>query len=371
MPAILGQFESSLRGRTSIVSSDPSAKMVLHHCCSGASHGHGVKKEKAVREKERERRNCSLPPESSSDESLTPSPPGGVPDLLLHGRTLPSESNRRASVGSVSSRRSSSEVMKRMLYGSATKDDLKNRCIDEADSGLASSDNENSGKEYKRSKSAENHLDDDDEDMTHLRKQQRQERREYYQRHSPKNNASRKESPSPAPKKISLKLRRNSADGSERDSSVSPPLTPPRSSTSTPKSQNNCQTLPRRTKSTSSNTLLTPQTARKASGGGGYAFGSSTERFSQKTDTDHRASQDNLSNSHNNLHRTTSDPRVLGRARKSPNHKSSVTKAWLQFQADIEAAMLKKPGINNGLYKNLTDLMQDRMDQLDQVSTEY
>ena len=349
---------------------DPSAKKVLHHCCSGASHGHGVKKEKAVREKERERRNCSLPPESSSDESLTPSPPGGVPDLLLHGRSVSHDSNRRASVGSVGSRRSSSEVMKRMLYGSATKDDLKNRCIDEADSGLASSDNENTGKEYKRSKSAEDNIDDDDEDMPHLRRQQRQERREYYQRHSPKNNACRKESPSPAPKKISLKLRRNSAEGSERDSSVSPPLTPPRSSITQPKPQNNCQTLPRRTKSTSSNTLLTPQTARKASGGS-YAFGSSTERFSQKTEDDHRASQDNLSDFHNNLHRTTSDPRVLGKAKKSPSHKSSVTKAWLQFQADIEAAMLKKPGQNPGLYKNLTDLMQDRMEQLDQVSVEF
>ena len=50
-----------------------------------------------------------------------------------------------------------------------------------------------------------------------------------------------------------------------------------------------------------------------------------------------------------------------------PQHKNSVTKAWLQFQEDIEAAMLRKPGGGSGLYKNLTDLMQDRMDQLDQV----
>ena len=50
-----------------------------------------------------------------------------------------------------------------------------------------------------------------------------------------------------------------------------------------------------------------------------------------------------------------------------PSHKNSVTKAWLQFQEDIEAAMLRKPGGGSGLYKNLTDLMQDRMDQLDQV----
>ena len=49
------------------------------------------------------------------------------------------------------------------------------------------------------------------------------------------------------------------------------------------------------------------------------------------------------------------------------SHKSSVTKAWLQFQEDIEAAMLRKPGGGSGLYKNLTDLMHHRMDQLDQV----
>ena len=35
---------------------------------------------------------------------------------------------------------------------------------------------------------------------------------------------------------------------------------------------------------------------------------------------------------------------------------------------DIEAAMLRKPGGGSGLYKNLTDLMADRMEQLDQVN---
>ena len=54
------------------------------------------------------------------------------------------------------------------------------------------------------------------------------------------------------------------------------------------------------------------------------------------------------------------------RGKKSPQHKNSVTKAWLQFQADIEAALFRKPS-NNGLYKNLSDMLQNRMDQLEQV----
>ena len=54
------------------------------------------------------------------------------------------------------------------------------------------------------------------------------------------------------------------------------------------------------------------------------------------------------------------------RSKKSPQHKNSVTKAWLQFQADIEAALFRKPS-NNGLYKNLSDMLHSRMDQLEQV----
>ena len=74
MPAILGPFESSLRGRGSGASGDdPSAKMVLHHSCSGTSHGYGVKKERSRQERDRERRNCSLPPDIN----------GHVPDILL------------------------------------------------------------------------------------------------------------------------------------------------------------------------------------------------------------------------------------------------------------------------------------------------
>ena len=73
MPAILGPFESSLRGRNPVAGEDQSARLVLHHSCSGASHGYGVKKEKHRLERDRERRNCSLPPDI----------PGEVPDILL------------------------------------------------------------------------------------------------------------------------------------------------------------------------------------------------------------------------------------------------------------------------------------------------
>ena len=58
------------------------------------------------------------------------------------------------------------------------------------------------------------------------------------------------------------------------------------------------------------------------------------------------------------------------KGKKSPQHKNSVTKAWLQFQEDIEAALFRKPS-NNGLYKNLSDMLQSRMDQLEQVKTTH
>ena len=80
MPAILGPFESSLRGRRSVGEDDQSGKMVLHHSCSGASHGFGVKKDRVRLERERDRRNCSLPPDLSS---------GHVPDILMDSLSSP------------------------------------------------------------------------------------------------------------------------------------------------------------------------------------------------------------------------------------------------------------------------------------------
>lgn len=84
MPAILGPFESSLRGRSSN-GGEGEAKMILHHSCSGASHGYGVKKEKHRLERERERRNCSLPPDIN----------GHVPDILLDSLPASGHCGRR------------------------------------------------------------------------------------------------------------------------------------------------------------------------------------------------------------------------------------------------------------------------------------
>ena len=80
--------------------------------------------------------------------------------------------------------------------------------------------------------------------------------------------------------------------------------------------------------------------------------------------------------SHHSLHRTISDSKMAAGSEKgsggkrSPQHKNSVTKAWLQFQADIEAALFRKPS-NNGMYKNLSDMLHNRMDQLEQVKTRF
>ena len=149
-------------------------------------------------------------------------------------------------------RRSSSEVMKRMLYGSATKEDLKNRTsLDESDSDLASDDTDSSA----GSRSSNYFL---------------------------------KKTSSTA--RLNFKLRRNSVeDSSERDASPSPPLDSMRSKMSV----KHCRSLPRRTKSSSNTNITSQQINRKTS----YAFGSSTERFCNKQENDTRSSQDNLSGS--------------------------------------------------------------------------
>ena len=230
--------------------------------------------------------------------------------------------------------------MRRMLYGSATKGDLMNRRIEEVDSGLASGGGEEE--------------EEEEEDAREVRRQQRAERREYYQRHSPKTREEGRRTVSPSPS-----ARRGSMESTGRDSSTSPPL-----------SLDMAKTLPRRTKSTSTAAPSPPAAVTRKASVGGYAFGSSTHRFKAGApDARNLGSTESLSTSHSSLTRTTSDTRVGGGSgrKKVVTHKLSVAKAWLQFQEDIEAAMLRKPGGGHGLYKNLTHLMQDRMDQLDQV----
>ena len=172
---------------------------------------------------------------------------------------------RRSSLASsVGSRRSSSEVIKRMLYGSATKEDLKNRDSLEDDDYDDSSD-----------------VTSDETDGGNQRKS------------LPKYILKKTTSSG----RINFKLRRNSVeDSSERDASPSPPLNLDRPRLG----QGSSRTLPRRTKSSSNSNIIAAASSpspnnRKTS----YAFGSSTERFYNKQEYDQsgsiRSSQDNLS----------------------------------------------------------------------------
>ena len=167
---------------------------------------------------------------------------------------------RRSSLASVGSRRSSSEVIKRMLYGSATKEDLKNRDSLEEDNDYDDSD-----------------VTSDETDGGNQRKS------------LPKYILKKTTSAG----RINFKLRRNSVeDSSERDASPSPPLNLDRPRLG----QGSSRTLPRRTKSSSNSNIIAAslsQNNRKTS----YAFGSSTERFCNKPENDQatRSSQDNLS----------------------------------------------------------------------------
>ena len=142
-----------------------------------------------------------------------------------------------------------------MLYGSATKEDLKNRDTIESM--------------------------DDESDVTSDETDTEETRR--------KNLYILKKTTSAG--RINFKIRRNSVeDSSERDGSPSPPLHQERLKLSQASAS---KTLPRRTKSSSNTNINSPvpKSDRKTS----YAFGSSTERFCNKLENDTRSSQDNLS----------------------------------------------------------------------------
>ena len=151
-----------------------------------------------------------------------------------------------------------------MLYGSATKEDLKNRDSLEDDDYDDSSD-----------------VTSDETDGGNQRKS------------LPKYILKKTTSSG----RINFKLRRNSVeDSSERDASPSPPLNLDRPRLG----QGSSRTLPRRTKSSSNSNIIAAASSpspnnRKTS----YAFGSSTERFYNKQENDQsssiRSSQDNLS----------------------------------------------------------------------------
>lgn len=126
MPMHFGAFEASLRGRDS-----PSVdrKMHLHKGCSGHLHGHGVEKERSVRDIPAVTRRAHSQDTSSSDES----------DLHLLGRKRQTPAicarsqssdchlngaascNSTAVAGHTVAKRSSSAVVAQRLYSSPTK----------------------------------------------------------------------------------------------------------------------------------------------------------------------------------------------------------------------------------------------------------
>ena len=149
-----------------------------------------------------------------------------------------------------------------MLYGSATKEDLKNRDVIES-------------------------MDDESDVTTDTETDTSSVSQEEVRR---KNLFILKKTTSAG--RINFKMRRNSVeDSSERDGSPSPPLNPERPRLALSSSS---KTLPRRTKASSNTNISSPAPA-SSQKKNSYAFGSSTERFCNKPENDLRSSQDNLS----------------------------------------------------------------------------
>ena len=252
---------------------------------------------------------------------------------------------------------------------------------------------------------------DDELSMEELRRRQRKERRDYLQRHSPiKGSSSRKESPSPAgPRYIGDRGRRSSDDGTSDTSSVSPPLTPSlktRSTSSRPWGMSPGLSLSNRRAKSSGNSPKKLQLGVKTCP---YAFGSSQKRFFddgtpippttpspegslcsgsdvrrvksnqltsptstllKKPSPLNKSSSDGVQNaiqqqrgSESGLNRASSDSRVSSGKRGFDATKES----WLKFKDDVDSALQKKPN-QAGFYKNLADMMHNKMEMLDKVN---
>jgi len=277
------------------------------------------------------------------------------------------------------------------------------------DSGHFSSDEGSPGHQH------QHHATSDDElSMEELRRRQRKERRDYIQRHSPiKGSSSRKESPSPAGPRFGERGRRSSDDGTSDTSSLSPPPTPSpktgRSTSSRPFSGlGGSGILSNRRAKSSGNSPKKTQLAVKTCP---YAFGSSQKRFfddgsttgaaspvmqnvtsspegslisgagsdprkgtarpnvtssaGKKPSPLNKSSSDGVQNSIQQLqlNRSSSDSRVSS-GKRVPD---STRESWLKFKDDVDIALQKKPN-QSGFYKNLSDMMHNKMEMLDQVS---
>ena len=249
---------------------------------------------------------------------------------------------------------------------------------------------------------------DDELSMEELRRRQRKERRDYLQRHSPiKGSSSRKESPSPAgPRYIGERGRRSSDDGTSDTSSLSPPPTPSiktRSTSSRPWGMSPGLNLSNRRAKSSGNSPKKLQLGVKTCP---YAFGSSQKRFfddgtpippltpspegslysgsevrrvksnqltsptstlQKKPSPLNKSSSDGVQNSihlqrgsDSALNRASSDSKVSSGKRGFDATKES----WLKFKDDVDSALQKKPN-QAGFYKNLADMMHNKMEMLD------
>ena len=484
MPMNFGAFEASLRGRDS-----PSVdRKHLHKGCSGHLHGHGVKKERSVRDIPAVTRHTHQDTSSSDESDLhLIARKRQIPAICARSQSSDCHINNNAVVaGHTVAKRSSSAVVAQRLYSSPTKattakvraeravsDSRKmtaemrrltekagllsafasaaagasssstsnlasargrwgNRLQDEAndpDSGhFSSSDTEGAGlggarmhfvrsmmtpTPEERKKNVIHGVSDDEFSMLELRKRQRKERRDYVHGRSPKGSpcggpGSRKESPSPGPKRYPPHGDRGRRSSDELSStSASPPTTPtPRSASSRPSSREGFHygTVPGRR----SGSFGTTPVSKKAIS---YAFGSSVKRFpsSKRLNLElpsallggrenklaphgrHRSAPLHAVRSVNNgyasdaechvqqrnlsLGRTISDPHCRnggggsnGKSAKD-RQRDVVTKAWLQFKDDVENALLKKPN-HTGLYKDLTDMMHTKMEMLNDEATE-
>ncbi|TRY70221.1 hypothetical protein TCAL_17259 [Tigriopus californicus] len=383
MPVLLGAFETSLRGGDS-----PHVdRKSLHKGCCGTLHGHGVAKEKAQM-KTPAGRSCSLEhneSSSSGDESFITN----VPDILsssvgkriVNGRshssdcapqspTLGPRGSHGSGANNVSKRSNSASVAQRLFTSPTLATTAKVRAERTA------SDNR---------KQHLIHGASDDEFLgspSEIRHRQRMERRDYLTRVGSNGSGSdvnnkpqrrRKESPSPVPKvRWGDRGRRSSDESSEVSSSNSPPITP------TPRSGSGATRALSATISKKANTS-----------GAGYAFGSSTSRFSsedrlgslgRRAKLYTKSHSDGMSPGHpghhhyhyqdaHHLNRTASESRAIDKkgAKSREKKKTDITKAWMQFKDDVESALQRKPN-QSGFYKNLSDMMHTKMEMLNDES---
>jgi hypothetical protein len=399
MPAVLGAFETSLRGHDS----PRGDRRVLHKGCSGHLHGHGVKKERTSRTPEfkHSKTCCTYNDASSSDESTQPRrsqssedtrlpPPvtrrsnsattNNVAQRLFSSPTMATTAKLRAERTASDGPKMASDL-RSMGFGTSC---LPRRLMtnkankSEDDSGHFSSSEDNNdfharnvvdlvSPAVNHKQNLINGTSDDELSMEELRRKQRQQRRDYLQH---RQGGSRRQSPSPASsKRVSGEDRGRKSSDEASDSSFSPPASPV------------CRSSSGKMWPKSSGITTSGGKPRAQSSGGNscaYAFGSSTKRFNTDEKLKglkkflppplNKSSSDGVEKGFKAaelaLSRTFSDPKATSpyHLRHQSREKTEVTKAWLKFKEDIEAAMQKKP--NRGYYKDLSDMMNTKMEML-------